>query len=56
MKAHSNMCTQLNPCEQAQAKNSSRRQRRVSKQPLFIHNQKEQLGTQYKETKPLRMD
>ena len=43
-------------CEQAQAKNTSRRQKRVGKQPLFIPNQKEQLGTQYKGTKPSRMD
>ena len=56
MKAHGNMCTQPSPCEQAQAKNTSMRQRRVGKQPLFIPNQKEQLGTQYKGTKPLRMD
>ena len=56
MKAHGNMCIQHSPCEQAQAKNTSRRQRRVGKQPLFILNQKEQLGTQYKGTKPLRMD
>ena len=49
MKVHGNMCTQPNPCEQAQAKNTSRRQRRVGKQPLFIPNQKEQLGTHTKE-------
>ena len=56
MKAHYNMCTQPNPCEQAQAKNTSIRQKRVGKQPLFIPNQKEQRGTQYKGTKLLRMD
>ena len=50
------MCTQSSPYEQAQAKNTSRRQKRVGKQPLFIPNQKEQLRTQYKGTKPLRMD
>ena len=44
------------PCEQAQAKNTSMRQKRVGKQPLFIPNRKEQLWTQYKGTKPLRMD
>ena len=49
MKAHGNMCTQPIPCEQAQAKNISRRQRRVGKQPLFIRNQKEQLGTYTRE-------
>ena len=54
MKAHGNMCMQPIPCEQAQAKNTSRRQRRVGKQPLFILNQKEQLETHT--TKPLRMD
>ena len=56
MKAHGNMCTQPSSYEQAQAKNTSKRQKRVGKQPLFIPNQKEQLGTQYKGTKPLRMD
>ena len=56
MKALDNMCIQPNPCEQAQAKNTSRRQRRVGKQLLFIPNQKEQRGTQYKGTKLLRMD
>ena len=49
MKAHDNMCTQPIPCEQAQAKNTNRRQRRVGKQPLFIPNQKEQLGTHRRE-------
>ena len=49
MKAHDNMWTQPIPCEQAQAKNTSRRQRRVGKQPLFIPNQKEQLGTHTRE-------
>ena len=49
MKAHGNMCTQPNPYEQVQAKNTSRRQRRVGKQPLFIHNQKKQLGTHIRE-------
>ena len=33
----------------AQAKNTSRRQRRVGKQSLFIPNQKEQLGTHTRE-------
>ena len=32
-----------------QAKNTSKRQRRVEKQPLFIPNQKEQLGTHTRE-------
>ena len=49
MKVHGNMCTQPSPCEQAQAKNTSRRQRRVGKQPLFIPNQKKQLGTHTRE-------
>ena len=56
IKVHGNMCTQPSPCEQAQAKNTNRRQKRVGKQPLFIPNQKEKLGTQYKGIKPLRMD
>ena len=41
IKVHGNMCTQPSPCEQAQAKNTSMRQKRVGKQPLFIPNQKE---------------
>ena len=49
IKVHGNMCTQPSPCEQAQAKNTSRRQRRVGKQPLFIPNQKKQLGTHTRE-------
>ena len=48
MKTHGNMCTQPSPCEQAQAKNTSMRQKRVGKKSLFIPNQKEQLGTKYK--------
>ena len=61
IKVHGNMCTQPSPREpvhvnKPKRKNTSRRQKRVGKQPLFIPNQKEQLGTQYKETKPLRMD
>ena len=40
IKTRGNMCTQPSSCEQAQAKSTSRRQRRVGKQPLFIPNKK----------------